>query len=223
MRDRLLAAAYVLWAVIAVGLAFAAGGLSRDNVTRIAIIGWFGLQLATWRWLRGVLVRGTPGARFVVVGMVLAAVVEGCYMISRPVFPGLVVDRGMDAQTIVAHYALDLALTLPAYLVIFTVIWRFVRAYRYSLWEYVLIAGAGQALGDGFVYFVSAPAMLLFLPYPMLNYHAINVVPFLAVRDELPATFRVSHRRFLLLPVLVIVYLSCGAVISAVGSWARLN
>lgn len=27
--------------------------------------------------------------------------------------------------------------------------------------------------------------MLFFLPYPMTNYHAINVLPFLAVRDQL--------------------------------------
>jgi len=222
-RDKIIAAVYAVWAVAAIGLAFLAGGLSADNVTRLSIIAFLIVQLVGLRFLRGALSRVKPSARFIASGMLLAAVVEGLYMISRPVFPSLLVGPETDARTAIESYAIDLALTLPAYLVIFSVIWRFICRYRYTLWEYILVMAMGQTLGDGFVYFVGAPAMLLFLPYPMFNYHALNIVPFLLVRGELPASARSSRRSFLALPVLVVVYLACGAVIAAIGSLSELR
>ncbi|MEO8698414.1 MAG: hypothetical protein ABI867_00185 [Kofleriaceae bacterium] len=221
-RDRIIAIVYTLWTITAVGLAFLVGGLSDDNITRVLVIGFLIVQLAALRWVRGPLARIRPRVRFVATGMLLAAVVEGFYMVSRPVFPSLRITAETDLRTGMSSYALDLALTLPAYFVIFSVIWWWSRRYRYTLWEYVLIMGMGQALGDGFVYFVGAPAMLLFLPYPMLNYHAINILPFLVTRSEPEEPTR-SWRRLLALPILVVVYLVCGGVIALIGGRLGLS
>jgi hypothetical protein len=59
--------------------------------------------------------------------------------------------------------------------------------------------------------------MLFFLPYPMTNYHAINVIPFLAVRDSLPPNRSFSVYKYLALPALVGVYGVCGAIIQLLG------
>ena len=70
-------------------------------------------------------------------------------------------------------------------MVIFSVGWQILQRFRYGLWEYVLLFSAGQALGDGNAFFLANPGMLLFLSYVMLNYQAINVIPFLRVRSHL--------------------------------------
>ena len=65
----------------------------------------------------------------------------------------------------------DRLYTVPAYLVVLSVIWWFINRYRYPYWHYVITMGLGQALGDGgLLFFLNAPAMLVFLPYPMTNY-----------------------------------------------------
>jgi hypothetical protein len=222
-RDRVIALVYLLWAVVAISLALLVGGLSDDNLTRLLILGFLAAQLVGVRFVRGPLSRLRPRARFVASGLVLAAAVEGFYMISRPVFPSLRIGAETDVLTGIQSYAIDLALTLPAYVAILLAIWWCISRYRYTLWEYILIMGAGQMFGDGLFYFASAPAMLVFLPYPMTNYHAINIAPFLVTRGELPATARTSRRRFFALPLLVLVYLVCGAVISMVGSLTGLQ
>lgn len=151
-------------------------------------------------------------------GTVLAAVVEGFHMISTPVFLSLRVGADTSLMQGLINYALDLLFTVPAYLVIFSVIWIFVNRYRYPLWHYVVIMGLGQALGDGgFFYFWNAPSMLVFLPYPMTNYHAINVIPFLAVRDDLKCDRPASAWMYLAVPALIGTYLVCGAIIKILG------
>lgn len=209
---------YCGWASLAIGFSIAHAGLSPESITRILVVLFLGAQLA----LRAPLSRALPGLaprfRFVVMGTVLAAVVEGFHMISKPVRPTLVVTPGMPLAMALHHYGVDLLLTVPAYLVIFSVIYWFIRRYQYTLWQYVLVMGAAQALGDGGIYFfAAAPAMLVFLPYPMTNYHAVNVIPYLAVRNELPAARRVSWGAYLALPAVIVIYFLCGAAIKLVG------
>lgn len=222
-RDKIVSVVYVLWTFVAVGLSFMVGGRSVDNTTRALVIALIVIEIAAYRFLQTGLRRVAPKRRFVATGVALAILVEGFYMISRPAFACLKIARDTGFARGLQSYAIDLALTVPAYAVIFSVIWWLLQRYRYTFWEYVLVMGIGQTFGDGFVYFVQMPAMIAFLPYVTLNYHAINVVPFLLVRDELPSSSQALPRRFLALPLLVAVYLVCGGTIALVGRWTGLK
>ena len=209
---------YCLWATLAICLAIALAGLSSESMTRLLVIVFLFSQIA----LRSLLIKALPGfspkTRFIVLGIMLAAVVEGFHMISMPVFPSLHIDRDTSLSRGLIFYALDLLFTAPAYFVIFSVIWHFINRYHYPIWHYVVVMGLGQALGDGgLFYFLNAPAMLFFLPYPMTNYHAINVIPFLAVRDHLRHERSASIFTYLAVPGLIGTYLVCGAVIKLLG------
>ncbi|MCM8595774.1 hypothetical protein [Accumulibacter sp.] len=209
---------YVLWAGCSIGFALIVAGLSPESVTRILVLGFLAGQLLALPLLGRFLPRSSPRHRFVVLAMFLAAAVEGFHMISSPVFASLIVTRATPPAQALANYALDLLFTLPAYLVIFTVIWLFISRHHFPLWAYVLIVGFAQTIGDGgLFYFAGAPAMLAFLPYPMSNYHAINVLPFLAVRGSLRSIRPLTARSYLVIPVIVAAYLASGALIRAVG------
>ncbi len=209
---------YCLWAVLAIGVSIARAGLTAESVTRLLVVGLLLLQLAAHPMLVRALPWCTPKWRFVLIGMLLAAVVEGFHMISMPVFGSLRIGQETGIAGGLRNYALDLAFTLPAYLAIFSTIWFFVNRYRYGLWDYIVTAGFAQAIGDGgLFYFWNAPGMLLFLPYPMSNYHAINVLPLLSVREYLPADTRRVASRYLIVPAVIAAYLACGAMIRLVG------
>jgi hypothetical protein len=218
MRSRTGATFYILWAALAVGGSIALAGLTAESVTRLLVLGFLGVQLAFREHLAAALPALAPGARFVALGTLLAAVVEGFHMISTPVFLSLRVGRGTPPVRALEAWALDLLFTVPAYLVIFTVIWLFVSRYRYGTWTYVVGMGFAQAIGDGgLFFFANAPAMLVFLPYPMTNYHAVNVLPFLAVRDGLEPGRPAGARAWLVVPAVVGTYLVCGALIRIAG------
>jgi hypothetical protein len=217
-------ALYVLWAAVAVGTAIALAGPTPESMTRVLVLGFLLVQLA----FRSTLAKALPGlrprTRFVVLGVALAAVVEGFHMISMPVFLSLRIGPGTSLAQGLTRYALDLLFTVPAYLVIFRVIWHFADRYRYSLWEYVVVMGLAQAVGDGGLFlFWNSPGMLVFLPYPMTNYHAINVLPFLAVRDRLRREGSGNARKYLAVPAVVGTYLVCGAVIKVLGRLSGLG
>ena len=215
---RLGPALYVSWVVLAIGISLAATGLTPENVTRLLVVAFLLVQLALRRPLAGALPRVAPRIRFVVLGTLLAAVVEGFHMISKPVFASLRVDRATPPSRGLAFYGVDLLFTVPAYVVIFSVLFFFVARYRYGAWAYAVGLGFAQTIGDGgLFFFAKAPALLLFLPYPMTNYHAVNVIPFLAVRDGLPEGRRAGGRAWLAVPAVIATYLVCGAAIQAVG------
>ena len=211
-------ALYGVWAIVAIGLSIGRSGLSPESVTRLLVIALLLGELA----LRPMLVDALPAlasrTRFLVLGTLLAAAVEGMHMISMPVFLALRIDRETSFAEGLVRYALDLLFTLPAYVVIFSLLWFFIIRYRYTLWNYILVMGLAQTLGDGgLFFFIDAPAMLFFLPYPMTNYHAINIIPFLAVRDHLPPARSIGAGRYLAIPALIGAYLVCGAIIRLVG------
>ena len=72
-------------------------------------------------------------------------------------------------------------------------------------------------------FFAAAPQMLVFLPYPMTNYHACNVLPFVATRDALPAARVAGGRSWVAVLALIAVYLVCGSIIKLVGRAAGLD
>lgn len=215
---------YCLWAVVAIGGSFALGGLSVENVTRLLVLAFIAFQYVFRASLVKALQGLAPMARFIVMGCLLAAAVEGFHMISKPVYASLVVDADTPPAEALRRYGIDLVATLPAYVVIFAVIWFLINRYRYGLWSYIVLMGLGQALGDGGIfYFAGAPPMLVFLPYPMTNYHACNVIPFLAVRGALPAPRVADGHRWLAVPALIGTYLVCGALIKLAGRAAGLD
>lgn len=139
-------------------------------------------------------------------------------MISKPVFDSVVVHPHTTWSTAGYFFAIDLLFTLPAYLVIFHVIWWFIQRYHYSYWQYVAVMGLGQVLGDGGIYFfVAAPPMLFFLPYPMSNYHAVNILPYEQVAEQLPTQRVDSKRKYWAVPALIAIYFVCGVAIQVVG------
>ncbi len=209
---------YLVWAAAAIVLAWLSQGATNENLTRALVIGFLLAQLAARRVLVRAFAERSPGVRFVLLGVLLAAVVESMHMISTPVFPALRIDASTPVSMMLWNYAIDLLLTLPAYVAIFSLLWAFLSRYHYALWSYVLIFGLAQMLGDGgLVYFIGEPHMLAFLPYPMSNYHAMNVLPFLAVSAELPQGRSAGWRRFLVIPVVVLTYFACGALIRLLG------
>jgi len=217
-------ALYGLWTTLAIGLSVSLAGFSSESITRLLVIAFLACQIA----LRSTLARALPGlphaVRFVVLGTLLAAVVEGFHMISKPVFSSLRIGAATSLRQGLISYGLDLLFTVPAYLVIFAVIWWFIDRCRYTLWQYVIVMGLAQALGDGgLFFFLNAPAMLVFLPYPMTNYHAINVIPFLAVRDHLRPERRAGVYPYLAVPALIGTYLVCGAIIKLLGRLSGLE
>ncbi|MRR12387.1 hypothetical protein EG835_07970 [bacterium] len=214
---------YVLWAVASIAFSLVLAGPSPESLTRVLVLLFFLLQLVARARIASATSGLGPYVRFLLLGTILAAVVEGFHMISRPVFPSLRVTRATPLAEGLGFYALDLLFTAPAYALIFTVIWRFVSRYDYPTWHYALVMGFGQAIGDGgLFFFAAAPAMLFFLPYPMSNYHAVNVLPYLAVRAQLPPGRPAGRLRYLAIPGLVATYLACGAVIQWTGRLAGL-
>jgi hypothetical protein len=216
-------ALYVLWSALAIGGSIALAGMNAESVTRLLVLAFLLAQLALRERLADAFSGLAPKIRFVVLGTLLAAAVEGFHMISTPVFLSLRVGRGTPPARALASYGLDLLFTVPAYLAIFSVIAFFVFRYRYGTWAYVVGVGFAQAIGDGgLFFFANAPAMLVFLPYPMSNYHAVNVLPYLAVRGGLHPARRGGAAAWAVVPAVVATYLVCGAAIQAVGRWAGL-
>ena len=158
-------ALYVSWVVLAIGISLAATGLTPENVTRLLVVAFLLVQLATAaRRSRARCRRVAPRIRFVVLGTLLAAVVEGFHMISKPVFASLRVDRATPRPTGSRSTALDLLFTVPAYVVIFSVIFFFVARYRYGAWAYAVGIGFAQTIGDGGLFFFAKRARPAPLP-----------------------------------------------------------
>ena len=157
-------------------------------------------------------------------GVLLAAVVEGFHMISKPVYPSLLVGLDTPPSHALRFYAIDLLATTPAYVVIFAVIWFLVNRYRYGLWSYIVVMGLGQALGDGGIFFFAAAPQLVDLP--AVSDDELPRVQRPAVRGDARRTAgsaRGRPRGWAAVPALIAVYLVCGSVIKLAGRAAGLD
>lgn len=208
--------AYLVWSIAAVATVFLKDGLNADNVTRLLVIGILVLSLTVRQFLPSPV---HPKGFFIAYGVLLAGLVEGAYMISEPVMPRLLITWESSLGEIAINYGLDLLLTTPVYALIFWVIWKLLHKFSYTTWEYVILMGLGQALGDGNVFFWASPAMLVFIPYIMLNYHAMNVSPFLSVQKHVEGIpHSVSLWKYpITVLALVATYLFGGGIIAQIA------
>ncbi len=215
---------YVIWAVAVFLFVFIKDGLNLDNLTHMAILVFFFATLAFYyRSGRQKAVKN-PKYFFITRGMLLAAAVEGFYMISKPVFDSLVITAGMPVEQMLRNYFIDLLFTLPAYGLIFYIIWRLINKYQYSFWEFFILMALGQALGDGIVTFLTNPILLLLIPYVMINYHAMNAIPYLKIKDTLPVGRLKTGWRFVMPLVLIpATYVFSGVIIYTVAAIFGFN
>jgi hypothetical protein len=220
-----LLAAYLAWLGLAVLLPLLAEGLAPKNVTLLCAQAFLGLQLALRPTLSRASLRLPPGPLFLGTGVLAACFLEAFHMISQPFDPALLVTRGMGAGQALSRLGLDLLFTVPAYLAIFWVIWRLIGLYRFSAFEYFILVSLGQALGDGgLLYFLAAPHMLLFLPYTVVKYQAMNLVPYLLVRERLQPRSDSGWRFIVPVLALVATYFLCGAamkILWRLSPWGR--
>jgi len=147
-------------------------------------------------------------------------VVEIFHMISRPLHPSLLLTSNTSFLHALKNTSIDLILTLPAYVLIFWVIWRLIRRYHYSPFSFLFLMGFGQALGDGNAFFLLNPWALIFVPYVMLNYWAMNFVPYLVVRRHIPIALPQDGKwGKIILPIVLlpVTYLIAGGTILTIG------
>jgi len=209
---------YLLWACVSIALALSAGGFSAENITRLGVLAFLLFQGLTRSYWQKLFSGRKPQVRFILLGCLLAVGVEGFHMISMPVFAALKITAETTFFQGLGFYALDLLFTLPAYLLVFSLIWHLINRYAYGFWHYTLVMGLAQALGDGGLYFfIGAPALLLFLPYPMTNYHAINLLPYALVQEDLNPERKSNWRSNLAIVWVILAYFVCGAVIQGLG------
>jgi hypothetical protein len=227
--DRVVLIVAAVWTMVVVGLTFAMKGVCDDTLTRSAVIAVLAVDLAAALATRRRWPSDEPGsaarfsvrtvlARWVGPCAARAAIVELCYMPSRPLYESLrwLPEDGARARATKA--AIDVALTTPVYVVVFGVLWLMIRRARIPVWYAILVLPFAQALGDGNAFFLANPAMLLMSPYVVLNYVACQLVPYLRVRRALPTEPRARPWQ-LVMPIVVvpIVYFISGATLIAVG------
>jgi hypothetical protein len=215
--EKLVLGAYAVWTGLVLTVCLLRDGINADNFTRLLVVGYLAIQLG-WYWRTRNLQRPANGLAFVLTCTAHALAVEFFYMFSRPVFGSLRITWETPLAQALLNTLIDWAFTFPVYLAIFAIVWQLVARWNYGAAEYALVFSLGQALGDGNAFFLANPAMLLFVPYVMLNYQAINVVPYLRRRGQLPD--RPSPRILkCVVPLLLIpgLYWVLGACIILVG------
>lgn len=223
MTPRARFVALGVWLAAVLALSFAKAGLDVDTITRLVVLAYLAASLAAfaaWRRRAGARPIAHPRRVFVGLSLVGAMAAEAAYMISQPLHPSLLVTDDLGPSAIARAVAIDLVLTAPAYVAILLVIWAFVRRYRYHAFSFAMVFAFAQTLGDGNVFFLANPLMLLFAPYVMTNYWAMTFVPFLVVAPHVPDAGRrpaglVAH----LLPLVVVpvVYFLAATVILTLG------
>lgn len=209
---------YSIWAVLSFIAVFLFKGLDAENITHVFLIVFLLLQYPLFTFIYSKVIKFSPKTRFILLGTIFAAIVELFFMISTPVHESLKITSNTSFQQGIMNYLIDLAFTLPFYVVLFFVVWFFINKYQFKLWEYIIVFAVAQSLGDGSSFFIGDPFALILLPYVMISYHAMNVLPFLTVKDNL-APKNTSKERFIV-PVIAIVllYLVLGILIQLAGS-----
>lgn len=214
---------YAAWAAVAVCIVLIKDGLTPDNATHLAILAYLASSAFAIPLLQRLAERYPPQKVFLGFSLISAAAVEVCYMITAPLHPSLLIDADTKATHAFRNVGVDLALTLPAYVLIFAVILILIRRYDYRPIEFTVLTSAGQAIGDGMSFLAANPTMLIFLPYLMLNYHAMTLVPYVALRGRLQSGQARRGPMMLVLPLIVLplLYGVVGTAIILLGRTLR--
>ena len=193
-----------VWLLISLVLPMLHDGLNRDTITRLLVLTYFLLSLL-WFYKKGQFVEAkNPKRTFIVWCVINAMVVEMFHMISRPLQMSLLITSGTPFPQALHNTVVDLVLTFPAYIFIFWVVWYMAARYRYTAFSFFFLMGLGQALGDGNGFFLVNPGALIFVPYVMLNYWAMNFVPYLVVRNDISSTLSDSKFKKIILPIVLL-------------------
>jgi len=220
-ESKILPQLYLLWATVVISITFLKGGLNNDNITHLIILGIFGGSLFIFKFLKP----RRPKIFFIFSCVILAASVEGAYMISKPVLSSLLLKDKFTLVQFIHNYSIDLFLTIPVYFLIFWIIWKLINKFNYSKWEYIILIALGQAVGDSGNFFLIQPTLLLFIPYIMINYHAMNVAPFLRIENFLNDIPKSQSKWKYLVTILAIFcsYFFGGVFIKIVASTFNIN
>ena len=209
-----------IWFLLSLPLPLFHDGLNRDSFTRLLVLAYFLLSLL-WFYKKGQFVEiKNPKRTFIVWCVINAMILEIFHMISRSLHPSLLITSNTSFLQALKNTSIDLALTLPAYIIIFLVVWHLAKKYNYTPFSFLFFMGLGQALGDGNAFFLINPVSLIFIPYVMLNYWAMNFVPYLVVRNYIPSPslpdnkFKKVFFPIILLPI---TYLVVAGVILNLG------
>ncbi len=209
-----------VWLFLSLALPLLHEGLSRDIDTRLLVLAYFLLGLCWfYKWGRFLEVV-SPKKTFIIWCIFNAMWVEVFHMISRPLHKSLLITANTSPWQALKNTSIDLILTLPAYALIFWVIWRLVERYHYSPFSFFFLMALGQALGDGGGFFLINPGALIVIPYVMLNYWAMNFVPYLVVQNHLPTLSSQPGNWKIIIPPLVLIpitYLIAGGSILTLG------
>ena len=117
-QNKIFISLYAFWAVIVFALTFISKGYNPDNITHILIIIFFLVQLTTYPLIRVVSKKFSPKITFLIFGLIFAAVVEGLYMISDPLFESLKFVAGISIGKMISNFLIDLVFTIPVYIVV---------------------------------------------------------------------------------------------------------
>lgn len=215
---------YIIWSITAITFSLLISKNYSESITRILVLIFLIFQILSKNKLEALFFNiKNHQKRFIISGVILASFVEGFHMISTPVFLSLRVNHDTEVLNILKNYFIDLVLTIPVYILVFYIIWYFINKYSYSLWDYIISFGIAQTLGDGGIFFfLNSPYMIFFLPYPMTNYHAINIIPFLLVKNNLSVENN-SLKRYFAIPSIILTYLFCGSIIQVLGKFLNLK
>jgi hypothetical protein len=223
-RERNYFIIYAIWAVLVFVLVLIKRGIESANIAHTLVILFLGIQFLVIKSLKDMLSAYSCRARFLMSGLSCAALIEGFYMIHEPVFKAVKIVPSMSFSSMVSSYVIDLVFTLPVYLAVFLALWYFINRYQYTLWQYFIIFSLGQALGDGGIFLFSAtPSLSLFIPYTLINYHAMNLLPYLLIRENIQPQ-KAGWQKFIIPPLVIILfYLTGGALIKIMGSLFSLS
>lgn len=220
MKQGNLFIALEIWFLLSISIPFLRDGLTLDFITILSVLAYFLLSL-WWFYKKGQFIKIKNTKRtFILWCTANAMVVEIFHMISKPLHKSLIITLNTPIPDILKNTSIDLILTFPAYLLIFWVMWQLIKRNHYSIFSFFFLMGLGQALGDGNAFFIANPAMLIFIPYVMINYWAMNFVPFLVVKNSLPVpSFQDGPLKKNILPIILlpVTYLIAAAIILTIG------
>lgn len=219
IRNQKLFYLYLIWFVLVFLIVFLKDGITPDNITHFLILVYFILSLALFPAIKSVAEKSSFGPRTMFVGISVfsAIVVESFYMISKPLHSSLLITTSTPFNQAIQKWAIDIMLTAPFYVFLFLIIWFIINKFDYSQNQYLFFVSLGQALGDGSAFFLLNPALLLLLPYVLINYHAMSFVPFKLVKEKIKPENK-SFLKFLIPILIVIVYfLGSAAIFTAAG------